>query len=198
MSLLSKSLKVAASSAMLLAATCSTAFSKDLTIGMSFQEMNNAYFVTMKQSLEDAAKEIGAKVIVTDARHDVSKQISDIEDMLQKDIDILLINPTDSVGVQSAVLSAKEAGVITVAIDAQAEGPIDSFAVPKTTMLDIRRVSSWQKALAVRGKWRFWTESLLCQFWNVFVDLKTPLKSFLQSKSSLSKTVSKTVLLRLM
>ncbi|BCL72345.1 putative ABC-type sugar transport system,periplasmic component [Vibrio nigripulchritudo MADA3029] len=131
MSLLSKSLKVAASSAMLLAATCSTAFSKDLTIGMSFQEMNNAYFVTMKQSLEDAAKEIGAKVIVTDARHDVSKQISDIEDMLQKDIDILLINPTDSVGVQSAVLSAKEAGVVTVAIDAQAEGPIDSFVGSK-------------------------------------------------------------------
>ncbi len=100
-----------------------TAQAKDtLNIGMSFQEMNNEYFVVMKQSLEAAAADIGANLIITDARHDVSKQISDVEDMLQKDIDILLLNPTDSVGVQSAVMSAKEAGVVVIAIDAQAEG----------------------------------------------------------------------------
>jgi ribose transport system substrate-binding protein len=102
-----------------------------LSIGMSFQEMNNQYFVVMKQSLEDAASDIGADLIITDARHDVSKQISDVEDMLQKGIDILLINPTDSVGVQTAVMSAKEAGVVVVAIDAQAEGPLDSFVGSK-------------------------------------------------------------------
>lgn len=102
-----------------------------LKIGMSFQELNNEYFVTMQQALEEATKSIGAEVIITDARHDVSKQISDIEDMLQQNIDILLINPTDSVGVQSAVLDAHEAGVVTVAIDAQAEGPIDSFCGSK-------------------------------------------------------------------
>ncbi|UGA54865.1 ABC transporter substrate-binding protein [Vibrio sp. VB16] len=109
-----------------------TAQAKDtLNIGMSFQEMNNEYFVVMKQSLEAAAADIGANLIITDARHDVSKQISDVEDMLQKDIDILLLNPTDSVGVQSAVMSAKEAGVVVIAIDAQAEGPLDSFVGSK-------------------------------------------------------------------
>lgn len=102
-----------------------------LKIGMSFQELNNPYFVTMKQALEDAAKTIGAEVIITDARHDVSKQINDVEDMLQRGIDILLLNPTDSVGVQSAVISANKAGVVTVAIDAQADGPLDSFVGSK-------------------------------------------------------------------
>lgn len=102
-----------------------------LKIGMSFQELNNAYFVTMKEALEEAASTVGAEVIITDARHDVSKQINDVEDMLQRGVDILLLNPTDSVGVQSAVLSAKEAGVVTVAIDAQAEGPLDSFVGSK-------------------------------------------------------------------
>ena len=29
---------------------------KPLTIGMSFQELNNEYFVTMKESLEQSAK----------------------------------------------------------------------------------------------------------------------------------------------
>lgn len=104
---------------------------KTLTIGMSFQELNNEYFVVMKEALEDAGNDIGAKLIITDARHDISKQINDVEDMLQQKIDILLINPTDSVGVQSAVMSASEAGVVVVAIDAQAEGPLDSFVGSK-------------------------------------------------------------------
>lgn len=118
--------------ASLLAGAILPAHAKDqLNIGMSFQEMNNEYFVVMKQALEDAAKDIGANLIITDARHDVSKQLSDVEDMLQKNVDILLINPTDSVGVQSAVMSAKKAGAVVVAIDAQAEGPLDSFVGSK-------------------------------------------------------------------
>ena len=102
-----------------------------LTIGVSFQEMNNPYFVLMNETAEGIAKQIGADLIVTDARHDVSKQINDIEDMIQKGIDILILNPTDSVGVQGAVESAKEAGVVVVCVDAQAEGPIDSFVGSK-------------------------------------------------------------------
>lgn len=102
-----------------------------LKIGVSFQEMNNPYFVTMKEALEQASKSIGAELIVTDSRHDVSKQVSDIEDMLQQGIDILLINPTDSAGVQSAVISAHEKKVPIVSIDAEAKGPIDSYVGSK-------------------------------------------------------------------
>jgi ribose transport system substrate-binding protein len=102
-----------------------------LKIGMSFQELNNPYFVTMKQALEEAAASVGATVVITDARHDVAKQISDVEDMIQKKIDILLLNPTDSTGVEGAVKSAKAAGVIVVAVDANAKGPVDSFVGSK-------------------------------------------------------------------
>ena len=35
----------------------------------------------------------------------LAKQINDIDDMIQKGIDILLINPTDTEGVESAVES---------------------------------------------------------------------------------------------
>ena len=72
----------------------SAAHADQLKIGMTFQEMNNPYFVSMQQALNDAAKALGATVIVTDARHDVAKQISDVEDMVQRKIDILLVNPT--------------------------------------------------------------------------------------------------------
>ncbi|MDR6521449.1 ribose transport system substrate-binding protein [Variovorax paradoxus] len=104
-----------------------------LRIGMTFQELNNPYFVTMKQALEEAAASIGATVVTTDARHDVAKQIGDVEDMIQKKVDILLLNPTDSTGVQSAVRSAKKANLVVVAVDANAQGPVDSFVGSKNT-----------------------------------------------------------------
>ena len=111
--------------------TSASASGSGLKIGISFQEMNNPYFVTMKQSAEEAAASIGAKLFVVDAAHDVSKQINDIEDLIQKGIDILIINPTDSSGVESAVKDAKKAGVVVVAVDAQADGPIDAFVGSK-------------------------------------------------------------------
>ncbi len=102
-----------------------------LKIGMTFQEMNNPYFVSMQEALNEAAASLGAEVVVTDAGHDVAKQISDVEDMLQQNIDILLLNPTDSAGIEAAVQAAKAAGVIVVAVDANANGPVDTFVGSK-------------------------------------------------------------------
>ncbi|HEV3425533.1 MAG TPA: substrate-binding domain-containing protein [Paraburkholderia sp.] len=120
-----------------------------LKIGMTFQELNNPYFVTMQKALNDAAASIGADVVVTDAHHDVSKQVSDVEDMLQKKIDILLVNPTDSTGIQSAVSSAKKAGVVVVAVDANANGPVDSFVGSKN--FDAGSMSCEYLAKAIGG-----------------------------------------------
>ncbi|GLK65597.1 ABC transporter substrate-binding protein [Paracoccus kondratievae] len=102
-----------------------------LKIGMTFQELNNPYFVSMQEALKEAAASLGAEVVVTDAGHDVAKQISDVEDMLQQNIDILLLNPTDSAGIEAAVHAAKAAGVTVVAVDANANGPVDTFVGSK-------------------------------------------------------------------
>jgi ribose transport system substrate-binding protein len=102
-----------------------------LKIGMTFQELNNPYFVSMQEALNTAAKSLGAQVFISDAAHDPAKQISDVEDMLQKGIKILLVNPTDSAGIQGAIEAAHKAGVVVVAIDANANGPVDSFVGSK-------------------------------------------------------------------
>lgn len=111
--------------------TGSTEKKSTLKIGVSFQEMENPYFVAMKSAFDEAAQAIGAELIVTDARHDVTKQTSDIEDLIQKKINILIINPTDTVGVEGVVRDAKKAGIVVVAVDAPAAGPIDSFVGSK-------------------------------------------------------------------
>lgn len=99
----------------------------DLKVGIAFQQMNNPYFVVMEEAFVDAAESIGAETMVTDAHHDVAKQVSDIEDMIQNGIDILIINPTDTAGVETAVRTAKNNGVVVVAVDADAAGPRDAY-----------------------------------------------------------------------
>ena len=136
---------------MLGAAIAIPAAAAPLKIGMSFQELNNPYFVTMKQALEEAAASIGATVIITDARHDVAKQISDVEDMIQKKIDILLLNPTVSTGVEGAVKSAKAAGLVVAAVDANAKGPVDTFVGSKNYDAGVMACEYMGKALGGKG-----------------------------------------------
>src|ERR1700761_2997178 len=123
-----------------------------LKIGMTFQELNNPFFVTMQKALDEAAASIGAQVVVTDAHHDVSKQVSDVEDMLQKKIDILLVNPTDSTGIVSAVNAAKKAGVVVVAVDANANGPVDSFVGSKNFDAGVMSCEYLGKAIGGTGE----------------------------------------------
>ena len=126
-----KSTLLTASAVLALLAVPALAQDDKLKIGMTFQEMNNPYFVSMQEALNEAAADLGAEVVVTDAGHDVAKQLSDVEDMLQQNIDILLLNPTDSAGIEAAVHAAKAAGVIVVAVDANANGPVDTFVGSK-------------------------------------------------------------------
>lgn len=124
---------------------------KPIQIGVSFQELDNPYFVVMKEAAEEAARSIGAELHITDARHDVTKQISDVEDLVQKGIDILLLNPTDSVGIEAAVQAAHKAGVIVIAVDAQAQGPVDSFVGSKNYDAGLLAGEALAKTLGEKG-----------------------------------------------
>lgn len=123
-----------------------------LVIGISFQELNNPYFVTMQKALQNAVDEMGAKLIVTDAHHNISKQLSDVEDMLQRGIDVLLLNPTDTVGAQTAVNDAKKAGVPVVAVDAQAKGPLSGYVGSKNFKAGYLSCQYLAKDLDGKGK----------------------------------------------
>ncbi|MBX3567107.1 MAG: ABC transporter substrate-binding protein [Rhizobiaceae bacterium] len=136
------------------AAALSSAFAQDggLKIGMSFQTLNNPYFVSMQEALTEASKSVGAKeLIITDAGLDVAKQISDIEDMVQRGINILVVNPADTNGIQSAIETAHSAGVVIVAVDANAAGPVDSFVGSKNTDAGYKSCKYLAEALGGKG-----------------------------------------------
>jgi ribose transport system substrate-binding protein len=93
-----------------------------VTIGFSVSTLNNPFFVTLKDGAEKAAKDAGADLIVLDARDNTAKQISDIEDLIQKKVSVILINPTDSAAVVTAVESANKANIPVITVDRASNG----------------------------------------------------------------------------
>jgi galactofuranose transport system substrate-binding protein len=88
------------------------------TIGFSQSEPDSASFRAAEtQSMRDAVADAGAEIVVTNANNELPKQISDIQDMLNQGIDILVIAPVNSDGLDPALDAAKEAGVPVVTID---------------------------------------------------------------------------------
>lgn len=99
------------------------ATSKDtLTIGLSISTLNNPFFVALNEGAKAKATELGAKLTVADAQDNASKQTSDVEDLIQQGVDLLLINPVDSSAVASAVEAANAAGIPVITVDRTSEG----------------------------------------------------------------------------
>ncbi|MGE7594200.1 ribose ABC transporter substrate-binding protein RbsB [Peribacillus frigoritolerans] len=101
---------------------------KDVKVGVSISTLNNPFFVSLKDGIEKKAKEKGMKVTVVDAQDDTAKQISGIEDLILQKVDVLLVNPTDSAAISSAVKDANDAGIPVITIDRSSdEGDIETF-----------------------------------------------------------------------
>lgn len=93
-----------------------------VTIGLSLSTLNNPFFVTLRDGAMKAAKESGDDLVVVDAQNDTSKQISGIEDLIQKKVNVILINPTDSDAIVTAVQAANKANIPVITIDRAANG----------------------------------------------------------------------------
>ncbi|MFP4020914.1 MAG: ribose ABC transporter substrate-binding protein RbsB [Halanaerobium sp.] len=95
---------------------------QDLKIGLSVSTLNNPFFVDLKDGAESMAEEMDIEISVVDAQDDAASQLSSVEDLLIRDIDVLIINPVDGDAIVSAITAANDAGVPVITVDRGAEG----------------------------------------------------------------------------
>ena len=86
-------------------------------IGLSISTQNNPFFVSLAEGAKAAAKEAGVDLTVVDAGDDATKQVSDIEDLVSKQVSVIIVNPVDSDAVSGAVQSAIDQGVKVISVD---------------------------------------------------------------------------------
>ncbi|BFH63286.1 ribose ABC transporter substrate-binding protein RbsB [Paenibacillus azoreducens] len=94
---------------------------KDIKIGLSVSTLNNPFFVSLKDGVVAEAKKHGMETIVIDAQNDSAKQSNDVDDLMQKGVNVLLINPTDSAAISTVVQSANSLGIPVITLDRSAD-----------------------------------------------------------------------------
>ena len=92
---------------------------KHYKFGYTCMDGTNPFFVTIQDKIKELVEAKGDELIVTDPGNDVTKQISQVEDMLSQKLDGLFMNPVDAQGIIPALDMAKEAGVPMVGFDTE-------------------------------------------------------------------------------
>lgn len=91
-------------------------------IGMVVSTLNNPFFVTLKDGAEAKAKELGYELLVVDSQNDSSKELSNVQDLLQKGVSTIILNPVDSDAAQSSVSQANNEKIPVITVDRKSNG----------------------------------------------------------------------------
>ena len=93
------------------------------TFAVSFQTMNNPFFVELNDGLKAAIEAKGDKLLTLDARYDSLKQKNDLSDAMQQEPAAIFINPVNWEGIRGPLLDAKRKNIPIIIVDAPVSEP---------------------------------------------------------------------------
>lgn len=91
-----------------------------IKIGASLLTQAHPFQVAIKDAIEEEAKNQDAEVSIAIADQDLNRQISAIEDFINRGVDVIILTPVDSDGVKGAIMKAKEANIPVITVDVKA------------------------------------------------------------------------------
>src|SRR5690606_37060981 len=100
--------KVLLIAAMLVLALSAAVSAQTYHFGYVVQDLGNQFWLTMSHGVQDRAAELGHRVTVLDARTDPNRQLANVEDLIQRGIDALLLSPWDAPSGGTATEAAKD------------------------------------------------------------------------------------------
>ena len=85
-------------------------------IGLSYMTMNNEFYKIISE-INARIEAEGDRMVMRDPALDVERQITQIEEMLDMGIDVLVVTPVDSEKIGDVLKKAREKGVSIVVLD---------------------------------------------------------------------------------
>jgi inositol transport system substrate-binding protein len=87
-------------------------------IGVSMDKFDDNFLTVLRNGMTDYAKTVpGLKVQVEDAKDDVSKQLSQIQNFIANKVDAIVVNPVDTSATAAMTKLAEQAGVPLVYVN---------------------------------------------------------------------------------
>ena len=121
------------------------------SIGFSVSTLNNPFFVTLSEGAKDKADELGVDLIVVDAGDETAKQTSDIEDLISRNISVLIVNPVDSDAVAPAVKDAVSKGIKVISVDRVVNGVDVDCAIASDNVAGAEAATEYLVSLIGKG-----------------------------------------------
>ncbi|HUW20045.1 MAG TPA: sugar ABC transporter substrate-binding protein [Sedimentisphaerales bacterium] len=91
---------------------------KSRLFGVTFQTMNNPFFVDLNEGVKQVVEAHGDRLVTLDAQWNSLKQRNDISDLILQDAAGIFINPVNWEGIKGSLLQAKDKGVPCIVVDA--------------------------------------------------------------------------------
>jgi D-xylose transport system substrate-binding protein len=103
--------------------TSFAALAKDVTVGVSWSNFQEERWKTDEAAIKAVLDKAGAKYISADAQGSPTKQLADVESLISKGANVLLILAMDSEAILPAVKKASDEGIPVIAYDRLIESP---------------------------------------------------------------------------
>jgi ribose transport system substrate-binding protein len=101
---------------------CAKRDESKFVVGFSQMESDNPWRLAQTKSLRDEAAKRGIELVVTDAQGQTAKQVSDVEDLIARRVNLILLAPREYEGLTPALQSAKAANIPVILVDREAAG----------------------------------------------------------------------------
>jgi ribose transport system substrate-binding protein len=108
--------------ALLAPAGCARRDAGRYVVGFSQMESDNPWRLAETKSLKDEAAKRGVQLVVTDAQGQTAKQVADVEDLIARHVNLILLAPREFEGLAPALQAAKAANIPVILVDRAAAG----------------------------------------------------------------------------
>lgn len=92
-------------------------------VALVVKTLNHPFFIDMQRGAEEAAKQAGVELIVQAAEReiDVERQMQIIENLIQRQVDVLVVAPSGSREIVPVVVKANQAHIPVVVVDTRVD-----------------------------------------------------------------------------
>lgn len=95
-----------------------------VTIGYSTYTLSNPFFAGMLKGFENGAAEHGYKLVTSNANGDPAQQVTDIQNLISRGVDYVLLTPADGKAIAPAIAAADAAGIPVISVPDRVDSPI--------------------------------------------------------------------------
>ncbi|WCK53202.1 substrate-binding domain-containing protein [Aneurinibacillus sp. Ricciae_BoGa-3] len=127
---------------------------KKIVIGFSQRRVAGSdWYTNLVNGASAEAKKDGVDLTVLDAQGDVAKQVSDVQDLISRGANVVIMNPQDSSGVLPAAKQLKRSKIPLVVVNSNIDPKADPVSFVSDDPRDTGYKSGWTLAKAASEKY---------------------------------------------